>query len=43
MVFQRIKMSEKEKAQDKKELIEYLVKEISRHRYLYYNAQKFRL
>ncbi len=32
-------MAEKEKVQDKKEKIEYLVKEISRHRYLYYNAQ----
>ncbi len=32
-------MSEKDKVQDKKERIEYLVKEISRHRYLYYNAQ----
>ena len=32
-------MSEKNKIQDKKERIEYLVKEISRHRYLYYNDQ----
>ena len=32
-------MSEKEKVQNKKERIENLVKEISRHRYLYYNAQ----
>ena len=32
-------MSEKEKVQDKNEKIEYLIKEISRHRYLYYSAQ----
>jgi len=32
-------MSKKVKVQDKKERIEYLIKEISRHRYLYYNAQ----
>ena len=32
-------MSKKDKVQDKKERIEYLVTEISRHRYLYYNAQ----
>ena len=32
-------MSKKDKVQDKKERVEYLVKEISRHRYLYYNAQ----
>ena len=32
-------MSKKDKVQDKKERIDYLVEEISRHRYLYYNAQ----
>lgn len=32
-------MSKKDKVQDKKERIEYLVNEISRHRYLYYNTQ----